>query len=46
MATIEWKRKAIKQLSKIDSAQRPKIVKAVKSLENFRTANNVKPSSV
>jgi mRNA-degrading endonuclease RelE of RelBE toxin-antitoxin system len=45
MATIEWKRNAIKQLSKIDSVQRPKIVKAIKSLEEFRTANNVKPLS-
>ena len=42
MATIEWKRKAIKQLSKIDSVQRPKITNAVNSLTNYRTANNVK----
>lgn len=42
MAIIEWKRKAIKQLSKIDSTQRPKIVKAVKTLEDYHSVHKVK----
>jgi len=42
MANIEWKRKAIKQLSKIDSVQRPKIKDAVNSLTDYRNAKNVK----
>ncbi len=42
MAEIEWTRKAIKQLAKIDSTQRVAIVKAVKSLAHYQTASHVK----
>jgi len=39
--TINWKNKAVKQLSKIAPAERGKIVSAVGSLRELETARNV-----
>lgn len=42
MFRIQWKRKAQKQLLKIDTVQQKKIVDAVDELTNFPQCHNVK----
>lgn len=42
MATIQWKRKAIKQLSKVARQYQPVITEAVTSLEDYQTNAQVK----
>jgi len=45
MATIEWKRKAVKQLLKLDKKVQPSITSAVDALADYQNARNVKPLS-
>lgn len=45
MATIEWKRKAVKQLLKLDKKVQPVITNAVDTLADYHNARNVKPLS-
>lgn len=42
MYSIEWKRKAVKQLRKIDRRQQPKIITDVGSLADWPNCPNVK----
>ena len=45
MATIEWKRKAVKQLLKLDKNVQPNITGAVDALADYHNARNVKALS-
>jgi mRNA-degrading endonuclease RelE of RelBE toxin-antitoxin system len=42
LAQIEWKRRAVKQLLKLDKKTQPVITEAVGKLEDYRSAKNVK----
>ncbi len=42
MYAVEWKRKAVKQLRKIDRAHQPKIIVDVGGLMNWPDCSNVK----
>jgi mRNA-degrading endonuclease RelE of RelBE toxin-antitoxin system len=43
MYAINWTRKAVKQLMKVDTAPRKRILAAVTALTDLRNAPNVKP---
>jgi mRNA-degrading endonuclease RelE of RelBE toxin-antitoxin system len=45
MISIEWKRKAVKQLLKLDKKVQPVITGAVDALTDYHNARNVKPLS-